>query len=228
MSITRGAFTIEESFQQTLEFDEFGIAASSMQWTGLWTLAPAFVNSVTKHPDFSWLKKKGGQVFREEAGWATIQINFEGLPPETNAKFYKLSGATNSEPIQTHPRFDEFGLTANGAIFDSETGAFGGWLPLIAGEINVFAGMENYLAPGLLYEEKWVLGRSSKEAHIFDKLGEIDKPSASQQLPTYSRRNWLFIGGDSEPVGDGAIFFRRWQLSGPRKWNSVVYNDNGL
>ncbi len=66
-----------------------------------------------------------------------------------------------------------------------------------------------------------------------DMLGQIDDPPDSPQKPDSLSwiqnggteiRNWMKLGADVDPVGNGFKKRSRWQLSGTRGWNEVVHS----
>ena len=218
----KGSFVIEEDVQQVVQFNEWGVASATIHLRGPWADCPSAVMQMTTHPDYSWLKRKTGTISREEAFLGRIVVNYEGIPPETDERYYKLRAATNSEPIETHPKFANFATAGNGAIF--EEGKFTGWESVIDGEANPFAGMKSWLVPGMVYEEKWVRGKSSHEGREASKVGKVDDPPKSSARISIDGRDWLLLGVDVELVGDGSVMTRQWKLSGPSGWNPEVYD----
>lgn len=213
-----GTLRILEDFPATVDFDRFGATSATMTFTSLWVDAPGATRQRETHPNFSWLIRDSAKITRMEANWAKIEITFRGIPPETDEKFYRVTGATNSEPIETHPDFETFATVGNGALFNSESGAFEGWTPE-----SDFVGIESWFVPNLVFEELWVVANTTQERGIWRTLGEIETPPSSPVRPVVSGRNWLFMGGDVEEWGRGAKIRRRWKQSGPNGWNATIY-----
>jgi hypothetical protein len=224
--IWRGTIPFE-SVPYTIEFDEYGVGSSTItvqyRFQDPSAAAQKIANIIT-HPNFPWLKRKKATVNRQEADLAVATITFEGIPPETSKKSYKCSRSTNSEPISTHPDFNEwvsegiFEIDEKGkAVFvgDSESKSVGG--------NQSFAGVESYLVPNAMYEETWVQGQGGGNAD-FSKIGKVDNPPASPVRPNLrGDANWLFMGGDIEVIGFGTKMTRKWKASGPRGWNTRIY-----
>ena len=218
---------ILEQVDEVIEFNEFGIARASQSFEANYDTAEAEVSKRLTHPKFSWLKRKTGSIRRIVANSAIVTINFEGVPPDTDEKYYTLKASLSAAPIGTHPKFHEFAVPENGAIFDGD-GNFVGWDIEIEGSKNVFYGVESWLVPGYIYEEVWIRGTSSSEANEFEKSGKIDTPPASSVRIKISGRNWLHFGGEVKPIGDGSKMTRRWRLSGPDGWIDDIYGEDAF
>lgn len=213
-----------EQVDEVVEFNDFGVARATQVFEINYDIATGEVDKRTRHPRYPWLKRKAGTIKRLPANSSMVSISYEGVPPETNEKFYSLKASLSSAPLATHPKFNLFAVEANGAIFDGEN-RFQGWEMEIDGEKNPFYGVESWLVPGFIYEENWVRGRSVGEANEFEKSGEIDTPPSSPAKIRIGTRNWLFLGGDLKIIGDGSKMTRQWRLSGPDGWNSDIYTN---
>ena len=183
----------------------------------------AFILGKNEHPEYEWLTRKSGNVVRQEADYAELKINYQGVPPLTDQRTYRTTGATNSDPIESHVDFASVigGTQAaplNSAIFD-DTGKFTGFA---SGSAHF--GTKSYLSPGLKYEETWVLGVFTG-AYALEALGDIDTPPSSFVLPSVrAGANLMLTGGSAEPVGGaGGKIVREWRLSGRGGWNGQVY-----
>lgn len=216
-----------EQVDEVIEFNEFGIGRATQVFEANYDSAQAEVDKRKRHPRFPWLKRKTGNIKREPANSAKIQISYEGVPPETNEKFYSLKASLTTAPIGTHPNFNSFAIEANGAIFN-QAGEFTGWEIEIDGEKNIFYGVESWLVPGFIYEENWVRGRSTGESNEFEDTGRIDNPPNSDAKIRIAGRNWLFFGGDVKIIGDGSRMTRRWKLSGPNGWIDDMYGSSAF
>lgn len=212
--------------EETLEFNEWGLTRATQIFLHPFDQAAAEIDKRKTHPQYTYLKRKSGTVTREEAGIGKINISFEGIPPETDEKRYRLRASVAQAPLEAHPDFNDFATPANGATFDDE-GNFTGWEIELGGNKNPFYGVEAWLVPGAIYEEVWTRGRTSNEGSEFENTGEIDTPPNSGARIRIDGRNWLFLGGEVELIGDGSRMTRRWRLSGPDGWNEDIYTDIG-
>lgn len=216
-----------EDVPYTIEFDEFGVASSTIAVQFRFQDATNAVSKIARigtHPNFGYLKRKKATIQREEADLAKATITFEGVPPNTDIRTYSLKKSTNTEPISTHPDFDtwvEEGIyefdEKGKAVFvqEAESSSVGG--------NQSFAGADSWLVPGAVYSEVWVRGRGGSAAD-FSKTGKIDNPPSSPVKPSLRQNaNWIFMGGDIEVVGYGTKMNRQWKASGPKGWNTRIY-----
>jgi hypothetical protein len=94
-----------EDFPQDIKFDYWGIAGSSLYYSTMFASSSGLVQDIVNHPDFPWLQRTTATISRQEAGLGKVKIDFAGIPPNTNDKKYRVSGATSTEPIEAHQLF---------------------------------------------------------------------------------------------------------------------------
>ncbi len=204
---------LTEKVKNEVNFDKFGVASATLHYQCFFDLAPQLISNLLYHPVFPWLVRHTAKISREEAGYATVVINFRGVPLEetqpnnnTFKKTYSLEGATSQEPIETHPRFSEFAgdpedktTWENGATFTEQkvtdkegedTGKvsykFNGFSPSLQdGSANPFAGVKSYLEPSFVYTETETLAKADIEDITLNmnQLGETSTPPSSNILP---------------------------------------------
>ena len=213
-----------EAVPYEIEFDEFGIASSTMHLQYRFQspgAAASQIAGITIHPAFSWLKRSKAKIQRQEADFASATITFEGVPPNTDETTYKLKASLATEDIETHPKFQEWVDEGVAVLDDKNKLDYFSDDPNLEDTLN---GIESWMVPNLIYEETWVRGQSGG-ARDFSKLGKKESPPPSPARPSGfgSDRDYLFLGGDIEIIGFGSKMTRRWRLSGPRGWNERVY-----
>ena len=213
-----------EAVDYTIDFDEFGVAGSTINVQYQFDspgAAAMKIAGIKVHPVFGWLKRKKATIKREEANLASASITFEGVPPNTDERTYKVKHSTSSEDIKTHPDFAtwvEEGICSLSA--DKKTVI---WKEESEGVKDSFFGTESWLTAGIIYEETWVRGNVGGGNEL-SLVGRIDQPPASNVLPRGAGgRNYLLISGDIEPIGFGTKMVRQWRMSGRRGWNSRIY-----
>lgn len=164
-----------------------------------------------------------------------VTLIYQGIPRNGKNKVAKVSASTTTEPIDTHPEFEEFAGTKDGpkneAIFndDGTFKAFKIHPSCPRPKNNNKAGIKSYLAPSMTYEIVAELGSPSNNT---DEIGTIDNsPDAhapagqsSLTVPKIGKRDWLVIGVDEQPFGKGVKATTKWRLSGRRKWNKDIYD----
>lgn len=211
-----------------IEFDEFGVASSTMHFQFEFESpeqAAMKIANILVHPHFAWLKRTRATINREEACFGKATVIFDGVPPSTDQKTYRLKGSLATEPIMTHPKFQEW--ADEGLVEVAEDGKSFIWTDQFTSaalDDDSLVGIESYLSPNLVYEEVWVRGNSGG-ARDFSKLGRKMNPPASNAKPGNigSGRNFLFVGGNIELIGFGSKMTRQWRLSGRRGWNERIY-----
>jgi hypothetical protein len=242
--------TLVEGVDHSIEIDDSGVGSAVLEYTCKYDDAIRLVRALKVHPEFSWLMRKKATIRRIEGYLATVSVNFEGVDPEPSPGSngpgmpeqatgedgelvtYTLEGATDSEPIETHPDFPEFaGKPAdpatwkNGAEFDKKTGEFLGFRPLISGAPNPKAGIKSYYSPGLVYTRVRTIPDRTKITQGINlaSLGKIDTPPASYLLPNVGTRTWLKSTARMETVGNGLRLHESWKLSGRAGWDADIY-----
>lgn len=213
-----------EDVPYELEFDEFGVASSTIHVQYEFddpAKAANRIAGIRVHPTFDWLLRTKAKIKREEANLAKATITFDGIPPNTDERKYKLKGSLSTESIVTHPDFNSW---IEEGIVELDENQKPVWVDLDVDEGDDLSGVESWLVPNLIYEETWVRG-SQGGARDFSKLGRKMSPPDSDAKPGNigSDRNFLFLGGDIELIGRGSKMTRRWRLSGPRGWNKRIY-----
>lgn len=242
-------YAILESEESEVSVDETNNARAKVTYTGRWPDAATLALSVNVHPEFTALIRKGFSVQRVSPKLAKVVIEFEGVVNEEGDEEpaiytrYTLNGTTSSEPIETHPKFPDFGgepetqgtkdTNSKGAMFD-ELGRFLGFA--IDTDDNGYyvdanrnkAGVKSYLGPGFVYSEEATYNRLAVEtiALNMNNLGNIDTPPNSNILPSVKApRDWILIGAEITDAGEGVVFKRSWRLSGKRGWDKDIYTD---
>lgn len=213
-----------EDVPYEIEFDQFGVASSTLHLQyrfGDPDAAAAKIGGIIIHPAFSWLKRTKAKIKREEADYCKATISFEGIPPTTDERLYKLKASLATEDIETHPKFSEW-VTSGLAVLDDKNKL--DYFTDDPEDDDSLNGIESWLVPSLIYEETWIRGNAGG-AKDFSKLGRKDNPPPSDARPGNigSVKDFLFLGGDLELIGFGSKLTRRWRLSGPRGWNKKVY-----
>ena len=161
-------------------------------------------------------------------------------------RVFKGTTKANREPIETHPKFNEFAgddkSPVNGAVFD-EDGNFEKFKPFIKqGEKytdaelgngiiltatetikNRKAGVTDYLVPiAKLTEERLYLHEDLPEP--IEELTSVVPEPDSPLTPKYTFRTWLLTAADPTWVGYKLYKLRReWSVSGPRGWDVDIY-----
>tara|TARA_R110000772_G_scaffold53591_1_gene122555 strand:+ start:591 stop:1274 length:684 start_codon:yes stop_codon:yes gene_type:complete len=213
-----------EDVPYDIEFDAFGVGASTIHVQYEFNDPASAANKISgilTHPTFQWLKRTKAKIQREEANSAKASITFEGIPPNTDEKHYKLKGSLATENIESHPDFQDW--IDEGIVEVNDKNEVETWLTGPGDDFD-FTGIESWLVPNLIYEETWIRGAKGG-ARDFSKLGKKENPPDSDARPGNigSTREFLFIGGDIELIGYGSKMTRRWRLSGPRGWSDKIY-----
>jgi hypothetical protein len=220
----KGVFTeISEDPRNDIEIDRYGVAGATEYYWGPYNLAVGFILGKISHPLYPWLRRSKGVVSRQEANYAEVRITYAGVPPNTLQKTYRTTGATSTEPIETHPQFSDFAGTpsnpANGAKFD-ENGKFIGFVD----PSNSKCGIRSYLSGSITFEETTVLGNLASGNNL-SQLGKISSPPSHPCRPsTPGGRNWLLVSGTAEQIGEtGGKVTKAWRLSAKRGWDNNIY-----
>ena len=222
-----------EDYPAEIVIDRFGVASASLRYTSMYENAVNLVLTQTEHPQFSFLKRKKAVIRREEAGWATITIDFEGVAATSvslggsgfgSTRNFSINSTVTTEPIETHPHFHSLVGTPedpkNGAQFNSE-GKFTGFSYTHEGERNKFAGLRSYLSPNIIFEETLVKGNINF-GNILQNVGTIAQPP-SEAPDLGGKRDWLFVGATVRNVGGGLELKRKFRSSGHNGWTQGIY-----
>ena len=225
-----------EDVPATIELGEGGVTKGTMAFTSTFSNAVGLALALKVHPDYSWLTRKTAAITRVEGGWATLVVNFEGVPPNTEEdedekddgdgrKLYSVKSSTSSEPIETHPDF--WGMADSyEAKFDDNDKFLAFPSYLSDGSESDFGGVKSFLVPSLTYEESYTKSKAVLGTLLGD-LGMISSPPASGVLPVVNGCDWLMSGGDVSQVGDGIKVTRTWKLSGRKGWDGWIYGTAG-
>ena len=220
--------TLVEDVAAEITFDYWGVGGATEHYYTQYEKSVYLIQAKKFHSTFAWLKRKTASVTREEAGLCKVTINYEGVPPETNDKVYKVTNATSTEPIDSHPDFitligGKKGAKLHNAQF-SEEGEFERF-PILEEDgttKNPKAGVKSYLLAGIVYEETWTVGSTGLfSSDILLGVGKIQTPPYSSLFP--SGRNWLLTNCDISEKGLGYIITRKWRRSGPNLWDTDIY-----
>lgn len=182
------------------------------------------------HAEFPSMLAYSSEVTQGRAGIGYLQLEYRGnvggLPEPT----YTLDRATHSEPISTHPDWDDTIAGSpsdpqNGAIFvdpetgkvstDDDTGIFKGWT---AG--SIFEGVEDYLVAGAT----WTSSYASYDQPNFSEVGKISTPDGpAPAAPDDSF--WIYTGGSSTYQGSVYRVQETWLLTGGMDTDatSIIY-----
>lgn len=236
-----------ESVPATVDFDEDAIVGAELNYRVKWDSAVSLVQNFKQHPDFPFMTRKSAQITREEAGWSTVKITFEGIS-DTEAK-YSVRGTTSTEPIESHPDFTEFAgkwydatTWVNGAEFikkgQKDQGKFLGFRvedpgedpPEEGEESNQKAGVKSYLEGGMLFRETLTVKEDdtsgARNAADMEDLGKISEPpNVNTFVQIEDGRNWLLVTCSIEEVGKGIKVTREWRLSGRNGWDPDIYEE---
>jgi len=233
----------EETIGSKIVLDEFGVSQATEAFLAAGGVGVAFAQSLTVHPNYSWLKRKSASIVPIEGGWEKVTVEYEGIPPETDIAQYRLEVSTSTEPIDTHPDFEtliggSYVKPLNGAVFD-ENGIFQNFKAvLVAGDIEVsdlgqesvvtskkknrFGGIQSYLVPSMIWNETLIRGGGAFiGGPDLDDTGKISNPDGNP--PTIGGRNWLMLGGTQQEVGFGYRLNRRYRMSGRDGWIKIIY-----
>ena len=244
---TKGDTTLQETVGSQVTVGEDGISSATVEYFCTHGSAVSAANAMTRHPDYAYLIRKNIRVTFEEGGLAKISATFEGVSPQarggtggsggSTTPKYSIKSTVSSEPIQQHPRFDNFIVPEQtGASFKKvgeEAGQFLGFKELDTVTQKLFYGTKSYLAPSVVFQETIVYeragGLSTTAKSNLSKLGKIDTPPNVENYITVPNGcNWLLIGADAEQIGLGYKITRQWKLSTPGGWNEWIYSDKTL
>ena len=223
--------TLVEDVASEITFDYWGVGGATEHYYTQFDSSVYLIQAKKFHPKFSWLKRKTASVTREEAGLCKVTINYEGIPPETNDKVYKVTNATSTEPIESHPDFvtkigGKKGAKLHNAKFSDE-GEFERF-PILEENgttKNKKAGVKSYLLAGIVYEETWTVGSTGFwDSSIMTPVGQINTPPTSPLFVT--GRNWLLKSCDISEKGFGYLIVRKWRRSGPNLWDEDIYKNS--
>lgn len=157
-----------------------------------------------------------------------LVVGTEEVPIETHPNFVASIGGKPSAPLHGAQFVDASGaLTTNDAL-----GTFAGFLTVVGGVVNPFAGVEAYLdASAITWRQRYV---SRTPPSDLENVHRIVSPPGP--VPNFSGRNWLYVGCSAQQrgarsmqqanIGGNNIIYditRDFRLSGRRGWNATIY-----
>lgn len=181
------------------------------------------------HSPYDYCFFDSAEVTTIEGGYESVTINYKGF---WNSKYSTITiqSSTNTDPIDSHPRFCEFGGDKddpkNGAIFrDDET--FDKFELYIGNSLNDFAGVKSYLSPNYVVSEKIEYAFSTFED--LKSIGKVQSPggssSGAQKARNLARgqRDFLVTSISWQAFGQGCIVTKNYRLSGKNGWDDDIY-----
>jgi hypothetical protein len=187
------------------------------------TAYAALVRFTTANGTFLNLKLDSKKVLFDEGGQAKLQLVWAGPDagsgtPVDPEPIWSLKRSPSEEPIDTHPNFPTFGISANGAEFD-ENGIFIGFKVPTSGT-NVWGGLSKYMEKAAVITKTSIVSTFDSD----EEIPRINTPSGAPfTIPTITGRNWMKT--DLSAIQRGASFevFEEWTMSGQQGWNTTVY-----
>ena len=185
----------------------------------------------TPHPKNNKMQSFRAEGVAEEAGLATVNVEYLGLSRDPSDPKIVFIGSLNQEPIETHPEFvseigGRPGGELNGAKFDTEKGGDGHFEGFPSNDDAIAAklvGTTGYYRPGVVYRATFFTARPSNF-----RLDQMRKTTSSPiglpagvRLPTGG--NWLIGPSSMEPYGNIFKISIDYMLSGDGGWNPKVY-----
>lgn len=188
-------------------------------------LVPA-INSL--HPHVGFLIAERFRVVFEPGLWK-VYVDYVGCNVDASEPQYELTPGTGNEPIQIHDRFESVlagkpSAPLNGAIFrDSISGEVThdddlGEFDRFAAD-SPYAGLESFIAQNnTVWSKSWT--QRSKPASTPVRISNPSGPA-----PDYGGSyNWLEFPVAYTKRGNVYSCTQRWMSSGPKGWNTVVYD----
>jgi hypothetical protein len=208
-----------EDISWEVVFDRWGVASATEAYWVDWNAASNLVKAKTVHSVYDYLIRDTATIRREEANLARVTINYKGIPPTTNERFWRITSNVESQSILTHPEIEVLlADPLNKPIIDDEN-AFQGWA-----SDSPLAGYDNWQVPTFTLEEVWTRGSAVAGNEDLENTGLIDVPPSADGLrPSVGDRNWLMMGGSEEAVGEGTKLVRKWKISGLAPYPEAIY-----
>lgn len=219
--------------QGELTTDLYGLSTCTTLWKCPTTSPQSIPKMFSQHPIYTFVNMERRRV-SIESGYFVIAGEYAGVDGGTSASVFELCLGLGEEPIETHPRFNDFAGSpsspANGAKFvdfetgklttDNERGMFDKFSPYVGGSLNEFGGISSYLDMGqAVWRERYVSvfrpGDISFVGHTQYPSGPVPNLGGGQ--------NWLYQGVTYEQRGLCFTISREWRASGRRGWNSDIY-----
>ncbi len=230
------------SVTQDIYGEEYGMVVWQVL-AGNWADVPD-KNSTTggNHPHASYLKFEDRTVTMNSGIWE-VKVNYRGIKPVYHEggtpPVYELNYGSGTEPIETHPNFEsDIGgkpsAPKNGAVFvdaegnvttDDDVGVFDKFLIKNPDKDRSFGGVDSYLdMNNITWTKTWVTRTMSGLEGSFVNIEDPEDSASEFTAPKFKGRDWLYLGCNSTGVrGDSARHRKTWRLSGPGKWNEVIY-----
>jgi len=154
-------------------------------------------------------------------GLEKIQMvaSYFGLVSSKTNPIIAYTPNTNKEPLETHPLFETFAGTQaspiNGAVFDSETGAFLGFFDQT---IKDLFGATGYLVPATMVSETYwqrSVPSLTKRMTIVNSITGFRKPP--------DVKNFLLLDMPYRQVGNFYQVTKQYLGSGPLGWSKKIY-----
>lgn len=189
------------------------------------------------HPDDDRLECYDRAIVFGPGGIITCTASYFGIVAVTAGKtdpVLTFSGGISTEPIETHPDFEDFGGTIdspkNGATFDSSTGEFVGFTEFTEiGEASKntatksnYHGINSYLVPltnvTIAYWQNKV-PFPKKLAVVYDYI-----PNITSFRKPKGVKNYLLINQSIRQVGNFYQITEEYYGSGEDGWNKTIYD----
>lgn len=171
-------------------------------------------------------------------GFHEANFVYKGLPQNANSTELQIEATLSTEPIDTHPDFEDFAgkpdAPLNNAEFN-EDGTFKGFAiedrfcPLRQDETK--QGVTSYLEPACTVTE---VKKTHRPQRV--NIGTIHTSGFTHQTPggtgsivvpqiqaSKGSRDFLVIGQNIEPYLSGVKEVRKYRMSGRRRWNKKIY-----
>lgn len=154
---------------------------------------------ISTHPDF--VKTIGGTAQDPKNGAV-----FRRVGPQNENTYSMVSKPDSVKYAKANP---------GGWVFDH----FELELPNNKGQ-NPFAGVTDYLEPGLTWRKSWC---QRKRLDDLAKVGKIDIPEGD--YPDVSPRTWLLVSATQQDKSGCFQCTKEWRTSGLRGWIPEIYED---
>ncbi|MDQ8206226.1 hypothetical protein QEH52_01800 [Coraliomargarita sp. SDUM461003] len=180
----------------------------------------------TAHPIYPGLTVKRAQPQDLELGLCEYALEYSGVSgidpissasPELPEPVYSLSRSQGTEPITTHPNWDDIVDAAGAAnVKYDDNGIFLGFGK--DSDDASLVGVTDYISFGAVFTKRYVsYGRPDLSG-----VGSIDTPPP--QAPTVgSGFNWLKVDASYEQEGYVYSVNEAWMLSARGGWNAAIY-----
>ena len=173
------------------------------------------------HPDDDRLECINVSRTYDNLGIVTATCSYFGLSPQSGQVTVQVTsyqGGTNSDPIETHPKFSTLAASSDYS-YDDE----GNFLGFTGGNLQ---GVQYYLTPSSTVTlTAWRVDKPSlnDRVSIFDKIPyDVNEGGI---IPSFSNdiKNWLLIDSPYRKVGSFYQVSDTFLASGPDGWNTDIY-----